>query len=191
MKVAVAVVNIKKNLFSSFAFLFSGSFIWNAHTKFQPNPLRNEDFDKKLICIFKCVYLMGQSRRTETPRDSKSCIKLAGCVDSRLAVVPWTASLRYRRGSRSPNRPKWKLNFLRRTKKKPYRKALPFWLFSGLGLIMMIFVGYLTKLLVAYQYLQSEFTLFQVSPVLIRRIYLRKNIVYWLIGASICPITDD
>ena len=83
---------------------------WKLQNKFQPNPLRNKDFGTKSSFAYSDVfYLMGYIRRTKSPRDSKSCIKLAGWVGLRLALVPWTASLWYRRARRSLNRPQAKM----------------------------------------------------------------------------------
>ena len=68
---------------------------------------------------------MGYIRRTKSPRDSKSCIKLAGWVGLRLALVPWTAPLWYRRSLRSRNHSqvKMEIRFFSLEHKKPYRKA--------------------------------------------------------------------
>ena len=76
---------------------------------------------------------MGYIRRTKTPRESKSCIKLAEWVGLRLALVPWTALLWYQRASRCPNRPQTKMEtqFSPRDEKNHIERLCLSGLFSG------------------------------------------------------------
>ena len=90
-------------------------------------------FDKKLICIFKCVYLMGEIRRTKTLRVSKFCIELAQVVGLRLEIVSCIVSSQYPASESYPNVRK---DFLKireidilHSRKKRHRKVLHLFVF--------------------------------------------------------------